>query len=258
MSEQHKIVKICAIALAIVIISLLLDAVLSIAKDISGSNKTDSFIYKYENINELKIDTSTSKVILKEGDEFIVSVDNAPKRLKVIEDNKVLKIKDNSLKIFSKKPSVITITIPSTLEKIDVEIGTGTLECSNIVANNVKLELGAGKVKLSEIYFNASTIEGGAGEISIDNSTLNNLKLDAGTGKVTIDGKITGDSKIDSGIGEINLNLIGNDYDFDLDKGIGKITINGNESSNEVKLGTGENKIKIDAGIGNITINTNK
>ncbi len=258
MSKEHKITKIFAIALAVVIISLILNIVFSIVINISGYNTKNAYYNKYDNLTELKIDTSTSKVIIKEGDEFIVSVDNAPKRLKVIEDNKVLKIKDNSLKIFSKKTSVITITIPSTLEKIDVEIGTGTLECSNIVANNVKLELGAGKVNLSEVYFNASTIEGGAGEISIDNSTLNNLKLDAGTGKITIDGKITGDSKIDSGIGEINLNLIGNDYDFDLDKGIGKITINGNESSNEVKLGTGENKIKIDAGIGNITINTNK
>ncbi len=258
MSEQHKIVKICAIALAVVIIALILDLVVSIARNISGSNTTDSFVYRYDNLTELKIDTSASKVILKEGDEFTVSVDNATKKLKVSENDGRLSIKDNKFSLSKKNTSIITITLPIQLDKINIEIGAGTLECSNIIADNLKLELGAGKVNLSGVYFNETRIEGGAGEISIDNSTLNNLKLDAGTGKVTIDGKITGDSKIDSGIGEINLNLIGNDYDFDLDKGIGKITINGTESSDETKLGTGENKIKIDAGIGNITINTNK
>lgn len=258
MSKEHKITKIFAIALAIVIISLLLDAVLSIARNISGSNTTDSFVYRYDNLTELKIDTSTSKVILKEGDEFIVSVDNASKKLKLSENEGRLSIKDNKFSLSKKNTSIITITLPTQLDKINIEIGAGTLECNSIIANDFELELGAGKVNLSDVYFNETKIEGGAGKITIENSTLNNLKLDAGTGKVTIDGKITGDSKIDSGIGEINLDLVGNDYNFILDKGIGKITINGNEQSDEAKFGTGENKIKIDAGIGNITINTNK
>lgn len=256
MSKEHKITKIFAIALAVIIIGSIINVVLSIVINISGYNKINAYYNKYDNLTELKIDASTSKVIIKEGDEFVVFVDNATNKLKISENDGKLKVEDNKFSLSKKNTSIITITLPTQLDKINIEIGAGTLECSSIIANDFELELGAGKVNLSDVYFNETKIEGGAGEISIDNSTLNNLKFDAGTGKVTIDGKITGDSKIDSGIGEINLDLIGNDYNFILEKGIGKITINGNDLTNNTSLGDGLNKIKLKSGIGNIYINT--
>ena len=102
MSKEHKITKIFAIALAVVIISLILNIVFSIVINISGYNTKNAYYNKYDNLTELKIDTSTSKVIIKEGDEFIVSVDNVTNKLKISENDGKLKVEDNKFSLSKK------------------------------------------------------------------------------------------------------------------------------------------------------------
>ena len=257
MSKEHKITKICAIFLAVFIIILIADWAISLIDELTDFNTKSSFVYKYDDIKKIKIDTDASNVIIKKGDVFTLSVDNASRRIKVNENNGTLKIKDKRIVNIAKTDSVIEITVPEVLEKLDIEVGKGTLECTDIVANDLKMSLGAGKVNLNNVYFNKTDIEGGAGQITINNSTLNDLDLDAGTGKVYIDGKITGNSKIEAGIGEIEVKLIENNYRFKLDKGVGKIILNNETLADEGIYGTGDNIIQIEAGIGNIIITTN-
>lgn len=257
MSKEHKITKICAIFLSIFIIVLIAKFAISLISELTGFNTTSSFVYKYDNIKKIKIDTDSSNVIIKKDDNFILTADNATKNIKIDADNDTLVIKDKSLLNIAKSDSSIIIMVPEVLESLDIEVRKGKLECSDIVANDAELSLGAGKAYLDNVYFSKTDIEGGAGEISIKNSTLNDLKLETGTGEVFIQGKITGKSKIESGVGTIELNLIENNYAFRLDKGIGKISLNGQYLSNKGPHGNGENQIEIEAGIGNIIITTN-
>ena len=103
---------------------------------------------------------------------------------------------------------------------------------------------------------NSLTINSGPGKLDILNGSINNLDLDMGTGSVYINSAITGNSRVDCGIGSINMNLLGDNsnYELKINKGIGTITVDNNKISDNTVIGSGNSKIDIDGGIGEINI----
>lgn len=260
MNTTQKVIKTFAICLAALIILSIINGVAHLVTSAFSFNNDVNINETYNSdINNIKIDVGTTNMVIKYGDTFSITAENVSKEFKIKEEGNTLIIKEKNITIFgNKKRSHTTITIPSSLNNLSIDIGAGKLELSDITSNNFSLNQGAGKVVITNLISNNTTIDGGAGELHITSSKLQNLDLDLGAGKCYYNGILLGNNKIDQGVGELILDLYREDYTIKASKGLGSITINGESYSKDVTVGEGINDIKIDGGIGSIIINTNK
>ena len=261
MNITQKVIKGFAICLAVLIILSIINGIVFLATSTIGFNNDVNISEAYSsNIKNINIDVGSTNMIIKKGDILSIDADNVSKKIKIKEQGNTLSIKEKKITIFgNKKGSSIIITIPETLGDLNIDIGAGKLEISDITTDKFSLEQGAGKVDITNLLSNKkATIEGGAGELNITNSKLQDLSLDLGAYKFYFNGTLLGKNEIDQGVGEVILDLQNNDYKFETSKGLGSITINGVRYKNDIKLGEGQNIIDIDGGIGSISINTNK
>ena len=241
MNTTQKVIKGFAICLAVLIILSIINGIVFLATSTIGFNNDVNISEAYSsNIKNINIDVVSTNMIIKKGDILSIDADNVSKKFKIKEQGNTLSIKEKKITIFgNKKGSSIIITIPETLGDLNIDIGAGKLEISDITTDKFSLDQGAGKV-------------------DITNSKLQDLSLDLGAGKFYFNGTLLGKNEIDQGVGEVILDLQNNDYKFETSKGLGSITINGVSYKNDIKLGEGQNIIDIDGGIGSISINTNK
>lgn len=259
MSQKDKIIKIFAISLAVFIIACIFNAFLRVFFSVTPFNNNESFNKVYSsNIKNVDIDLSTSNVFIKYGEVLSVNASNVSKNFKVKENRDTLSIKSNGFLTFgSKISSEVIITLPSSVEELDIEYGAGKLDISNIDINDFSLDSGAGKVNLKNVVSRDVELDTAAGELVIEDSEFTDLKLNMGAGKTTFNGLLLGDTKIDHGVGKLVFNLSGEDYTIKANKGLGDIIINGSYVE-DMPYGNGSNTIKIDRGVGSIEINTNK
>ena len=254
MSEGQKWIKIGAIALAVFIILIIINAILLIFGIIGGFNRgTKDFTERYTNINNIEIDVNASSINIVKGDSFLVEAKGVSDNFRVNNKRNTLEIEEDAFWFFNNNSGEITIYVPSDLNKLVIDGGSGEILIEDITTNKLELDLGAGLININNSTFNNSDIDGGVGVLNANNTTFTNLSLDSGVGEVNISGNIYGNSEIDGGIGEINLNLTNESlYRFIVDKGLGDITVNGTSISGT--YGNGENVIDIDNGIGAVNI----
>ena len=254
MSEGQKWIKIGAIALAVFIILIIINAILFLFGIIGGfSRGTKDFSEYYTNINSIEIDVNASSVNIVKGDSFLVEAKGVSDNFKVNSRRNTLEIEEDAFWFFNNNSGEITIYVPSDLNELVIDGGSGEIKIEDIIAERLELDLGAGLIEIASSTFYKADIDGGVGVIDAIDTTLSSLELDAGVGSVSIDGEILGRSTIDGGIGEINLNLSNESlYKFIVDKGLGDISVNGTSISGT--YGNGENVIDIDNGIGSVNI----
>lgn len=254
MSEGQKWIKIGAIALAVFIILIIINAILFLFGIIGGFGRgTKDFSEYYSNINSIEIDVNASSVNIVKGDSFLVEAKGVSDNFRVNNRRNTLEIEEDAFWFFNNNSGEITIYVPSDLNELVIDGGSGEILIEDITTNKLELDLGAGLININNSTFNNSDIDGGVGVLNANNTTFTNLSLDSGVGKVNISGNIYGNSEIDGGIGEINLNLTNESlYRFIVDKGLGDITVNGTSISGT--YGNGENVIDIDNGIGSVNI----
>lgn len=261
MSDIQKLIKYIAILLAGFIVITILCILFNLVSSLfpNSENNTKNFYEEYQNISKIEIDSDFSKIIIQKGDKFSVDGNNLTTSFTSTLNNGILKIEETSNKFWRKKYNgVVTITINDTmLKSLDILHGAGSLIINGVSIDKFELEQGAGKVLISDVTFLNTIIEGGTGEIVIKSSTLNNLDLDMGVGKVSLEAYLEGKNTIDCGIGSLDINLLGNqeEYQIIVNKGIGAITIDGIKQSDGSIFGTGYNTIKLDGGIGSIDVN---
>lgn len=254
MSEGQKWIKIGAIALAVFIILIIINAILFLFGIIGGFNRgTKDFSEHYSNINSIEIDVNASIVNIVKGDSFLVEAKGVSDNFRVNSRRNTVEIEEDAFWFFNNNSGEITIYVPSDLNELVIDGGSGEIKIEDIIADRLELDLGAGLIEIASSTFYKADIDGGVGVIDAIDTTLSSLELDAGVGSVSIDGEILGRSTIDGGIGEINLNLSNESlYKFIVDKGLGDITVNGTSISGT--YGNGENVIDIDNGIGSVNI----
>ena len=254
MSEGQKWIKIGAIALAVFIILIIINAILFLFGIIGGFGRgTKDFSEYYSNINSIEIDVNASSVNIVKGDSFLVEAKGVSQNFKVNNRRNTLEIEEDAFWFFNNNSGEITIYVPSNLNELVIDGGSGEIKIEDITTNKLELDLGAGLININNSTFNNSDIDGGVGVLNANNTTFTNLSLDSGVGEVNISGNIYGNSEIDGGIGEINLNLSNESlYRFIVDKGLGDISVNGTSISGT--YGNGENVIDIDNGIGAVNI----
>lgn len=254
MSEGQKWIKIGAIALAVFIILIIINAVLFLFGIIGGFNRgTKDFSEYYSNINSIEIDVNASSVNIVKGDSFLVEAKGVSDNFRVNSRRNTLEIEEDAFWFFNNNSGEITIYVSCDLNELVIDGGSGEIKIEDIIADRLELDLGAGLIEIASSTFYKADIDGGVGVIDAIDTTLSSLELDAGVGSVSIDGEILGRSTIDGGIGEINLNLSNESlYKFIVDKGLGDISVNGTSISGT--YGNGENVIDIDNGIGSVNI----
>jgi len=281
MSEGQRVIKYISIAfaifLAVNIITGIIYAVLAgfsifgffsdFVSEGSGaisinSNNRYTFSETYENVENLTIECSVSRLVIKEGTELKVEAKNVDSNfsskisgstLKVREENRFLWFNSGDI------TSEIIVYIPSNMNFGTVKISTGAGEVliSDIIMDRLKLDLGAGNVEISNIVVDEDTnINGGVGRVAIKDSVLTRLDLNAGVGNIEVSAEILGNTDINAGVGKLELNILGNkdEYRIKAKKGIGTFTIEGTSVSDNTTYGDGDNKINIDAGLGEVRV----
>ena len=235
MTEIQKIIKYCALTLAIFLIFIIVTTIANVGYNIlektdliNDSNskllKNNIVISNNESeIREIDIDIKSSNIILKTAENFKVETNNKDIKYSY-EDGKVL-IKQNNVNkwYFNKNNnSKLIFYIPSeiSLEKINLN-------------NNV-------------------------GDVKIDFEKISNLNIDLDVGDIFVKSMLSGKNTIKSNIGDINLELLlkQEDYKFEFDKDIGEVKLNNNKIKRDTITGNSNNNLKIKTNIGDIKINT--
>ena len=235
MTEIQKIIKYCALALAIFLIFIIVTTIANVGYNIlektdliNDSNskllKNNIVISNNESeIREIDIDIKSSNIILKTAENFKVETNNKDIKYSY-EDGKVLIKQNNVNKWYLNKNnnSKLIFYIPNeiSLEKINLN-------------NNV-------------------------GDVKIDFEKISNLNIDLDVGNIFVKSMLGGKNIIKSNIGDINLELSlkQEDYKFELDKDIGEVKLNNNKIKRDTITGDRNNNLKIKTNIGDIKINT--
>lgn len=235
MTEMQKIIKYCALALAIFLILIIVTTIVNVGYNIlektdliNNSNskllKNNIVISNNESeIREIDIDIKSSNIILKTAKNFKVETNNKDIKYSY-EDGKVLIKQNNVNKWYLNKNnnSKLIFYIPSeiSLEKININ-------------NNV-------------------------GDVKIDFEKISNLNIDLDVGDIFVKSMLSGKNIIKSNIGDINLELSlkQEDYKFEFDKDIGEVKLNNNKIKRDTITGNSNNNLKIKTNIGDIKINT--
>ena len=278
MSSFQKTIKYIAIAfavfLSITIISGIVSAGSAIFSVISGGvhfteKETTDFDKTFTGVTGLDIDNSTGRLTIKKGDAFRVEAEGVSKDFSAeIQRDGTLRITDNdrdmnflwfNFNSYNSPNSRVTIYLPSDFiaEDTKIDTGAGTVTIENLQTERLRISAGAGNITGMNIDADDVKIEGGVGAVKLDNVNFTDADIECGVGNLKLQGIFLGDTKVDCGVGEVELDLIGNeqDYDLDIDSGVGNIRLNGEKVSGEFRTNhNAQNSIRIDGGVGNVKI----
>lgn len=260
MSESQKIIKYCAIGLALILaIASGIMYGISFMSNVFGSNNTIKDLTETnitDNIYSLDIDLRATNLTIKEGEKFAVETNND--YIKIIENNDKLIIKESkTYKITNNNELIIYVPAYTKFSKVDIDAGAGNLSLNVINTDKLDLELGAGNTSISNInVVREASIDAGVGKLEITSGTISNLDLELGVGETIIKSALLGRSSIEAGVGAIKLDIIGSKIDYRIiaEKGIGSINVDGESIKNKAVIGDGENSINVEGGIGSIDI----
>ncbi|MEG0277138.1 MAG: DUF4097 family beta strand repeat-containing protein [Coprobacillus sp.] len=131
----------------------------------------------------------------------------------------------------------------------------------DMTIQKAKLNANAGSLKVYDLKSDSVEFNVGAGNLSIENVKCQDMKLDVGMGNANADNVLIQDTiKISVGMGNTDVELIGNEDDFNYKAKVGlgsvkigdeKITSLGNEKSNH---GTTDRMIDINCGMGRVKV----
>lgn len=244
--------------------------------------------YQSADIKSVEIDIDYGEVVILNGSEFQLKIDNVDKdSFKMELVNNVLKISyDISVidSIYMNKgdgaQTKFELVLPNKMyEEISADIFNGTLSvkgvsCNELDANckmtdttfeklNVNqksvIELTAGDLTIQSCMMYSPKINCGNGYTHIMKSTLNNLSLDGASGDVNIAScLLSGSCKINGGSGDISILLLGSkeSYGFSFLDGNKDVTVDG-ESYKDYDATSSDNNILVDAGRGAIAFRFN-
>lgn len=277
MTNMHKIVKACAIALAALIILSIASAVCSAIIAMAGIDYISDFltlenentiskddVIDIESVQNLDVDSGIGEFYIEPSDEFRVVAQNVSEKYECRVENGTLKVSNKTkgkIKFNDSNTPKVTIYVPKSFYfySAELNLGAGETNISSLRADKIDIDCGAGELNIDYIEAREEiSIDGGVGEFTIRDSVLNNLDFEAGVGESHITSKLTGKCEIDTGVGQTSINLI----DFDesngkivTNKGIGEIRVNGNSAKSEDSFGNGnDNIIKISGGVGEIKL----
>lgn len=206
-----------------IIIIVFIGVIASLFKKDDVNNMIDM---KFNNINELDIDTKSITIKIQNSDEFRVETDCDCINIK--NENGKLEIEENKY-IIDKMRKIVYLYIPSNtiFNDVDIDIKSGLIEIDNLNTKEFEIDNMSGSIKINNLNIsNNFDIDNASGTIDIENSNINNIDADIKSGVININSLLTGNNHIELKSGIVNLNLKGNDYRFKTTKISGIININ--------------------------------
>jgi len=268
MTQAQKIIKYCAITLAVLLIVGIISGIVQtlgwiflLTDDDKGD---DAFYdmqalitdYKGEDIS-LDIDIGASDLVIRTGEKFEVSSNG--RYIVCRQRGERIVIEERPHISFGVEAEVqVIITLPEgfAFEKVDMDLGAGKVEIATLSCEILDLDLGAGNFSAESLTATKrADIDGGAGKIIIYGGSLAELELDMGVGALYLHSELLGESDLDMGVGEVGLWLLGDksSYKVDIDRGIGEVFFDGSYVSGGT-FGNGSRRVDIDGGVGRIEI----
>ena len=201
---------------------------------------------------------------LSNDNSFYIEVEKAYKFQGYVEDDTLYIRASNGAQTWNRMGScVITLYMPEDFffESVDVEMGAGVLEFSDLRAGDISLEAGAGQIVIENIQSNVLDLEIGAGEIRLENMVVwGELSAEIGMGNFEANGSVMVNASIQCSMGNVYLELAGGEqeYNYDIECAMGNIDL-GNRSysglAKETNIDNGAGvTIELQCAMGNITV----
>lgn len=272
MTSLQRIIKYCALALAIVLTISIIGGICSaigLFAGVFGSGITGetavgemrSFALS-DSIESLDLELGAAELKIVTGDRF--SLESNHKYLEVKMENNTLDISEEKVAFgFSNEGLSVVLTVPKdfVFEDVSIEAGAGKVDIDTLRANTLRLDLGAGQTDIGTLCaLTRANINTGAGKLTIRDGQIQDLTLDHGVGKLDMTGALTGNCDVDLGVGSAEITLVGTreDYQIRMDKGLGNATLDGQSMGDGSTYGGGANRIQIDGGVGDVEVNFQK
>lgn len=138
--------------------------------------------------------------------------------------------------IYQENGVQIKILLPQgkRFSEIVLETGAGTinLERAELFGERIRIRTGAGSVKTGYVQANEMlAIEVGAGSVELKDARSKLTTVNCGAGHFAMHGVVAEELAIDCGVGKCQIDLEGNesDYDYAISCGIGEVSVNGNK-----------------------------
>ena len=267
MTTKQKIIRGCAIALAILLVISIFYGMLQILMPLLGRIVGDDdavgdavtpMDVGGESFIGLEIEINAAALNVTVGDAWAVETNLNRLRVKVLAG--VLVLEETTRGNHGDYDgAVLNVTVPRdvTLRSVEIHTGAGEVRIEALVTERLEMELGAGRVEIASLQVNtAAEIETGAGEFVLHNGSIRDLSLQAGIGKVTGRVALTGSCEMELGIGKTDLTLLGDvsTYCISAERGIGSCTVDGRSLSRNERYGTGDCRVHIEGGIGEVSV----
>lgn len=178
---------------------------------------------KQTNISNLKVKVKNHTLVISEGADVNVNLDD---------------IEDRSL----------TILIPKDMkfEEVELEIGASKADIKDILADDISITVGAGQADITKLVAKQLDLEVGAGQATVVQLDVEKLNVEAGMGQVNI-----------------LLNGVQEDYNYSVECGIGNVVVGtasygGLGAEQSVKNEGATKEINVECGIGEVVIKFKK
>lgn len=263
MTEVQKLVKYCAIALAVFLALSIIGSIVGLLGLITGiasrdgvSDRMTEYSVSAE-IGSIEIEASAADLQIVEGDAF--SVKSNLKNLTVSDDGGVLSIVEKKRFGMHYDGPILTVTIPSGsyFSRIEITTGAGRFTAAKLSCEDLRLTLGAGEVIIDELNATKNAaIDGGAGAVRIKGGALSNPEINMGVGEFELTVAISGHGEISQGIGSTSVTLLGDreSYQIEFEDNLGDAKIDGKRAEDGKSYGSGANLLEISGGIGKIEV----
>lgn len=167
----------------------------------------------FEGISSIEMSVTSCEVHVEESDNDKVTIEteNIPKKLRLQyykESNGKLVIKTNENKIVPNRDARIYITIPKNTkyDEAELAIGAGALYVDRINAEVLAFDVGAGFGRIDDFEAGSLSASCGAGEMKLTGDCKNNASVDCGMGRA-----------------ELNMTGEETDFDYSIECGMGQV-----------------------------------
>ncbi len=153
----------------------------------------------------------------------------------------------------------LDISIPQ-VDKTNFDFDYGDLKMAGVTGTNLVMNVNYGDIFISDSEIDDISIESDYGDYTQTNSTSKKMSIDMDYGDINVSKTRIDSIEIQTNYGDTDINLIGEeaDYDFDLKLDYGEIKLSGKEFEEKYKTSNGKDKtIVIDSDSGDVDISFN-
>ncbi len=173
-------------------------------------------------------------------------------------DTGAVRIENVTMNTLNATMNTGTITLSDLIVSgdIDARTDTGSVELTNVSADEMILDTDTGRVELDNISANQVDASSDTGRIEMSDSVILGLvDLSTSTGNVTVTDSTATSFDLSSSTGNIRFtSTTSMDLRYDLDTSVGNITLNGDDQGTKHSTSSGAILLKARVSTGNITV----